>query len=130
MTPYKREDWFKREVKKYTDQYSDVPPRWVFDPKSHPYSIQWRMGGGETFIMVLDGWAEDELKAETERIDYLKKYPPPPRWLAWAAEFIWDLEPWETEDFDYTPYLEKLKNLGFKGTSEYQMDLDDEKWMK
>lgn len=47
-----------------------------------------------------------------------------------TADFILDLEPWETDDFDYTPYLEKLKSLGFKGTSKYKTDLDDEKWMK
>jgi hypothetical protein len=130
MNGYKQEEWFKSEVKKYIDQYSDVPPPWVFDRESHPYSVQWRMGSGETFIMVLSGWAEDCLKTEAKRIEYLKKYPPAPRWLAWAADFVWDLEPWEAEDFDYTPYFEKLKELGFGGIAEYQSDLDDEKWLK
>ncbi|MEJ1238002.1 hypothetical protein WBG78_07735 [Chryseolinea sp. T2] len=128
MESYKHEDWFKKELQKYIDKYSLVPPPWVFDPESHPYSIRWRMGGGETFIMVLGGWAEDVLKTESVKIEYLKKYPPPPRWMAWAADFIWDLDPWETDDFDYTPYFEKLKSIGFKGTSEYLSDLDDEKW--
>jgi hypothetical protein len=129
MRPYKQQDWYIKEVEKYLEKYSVVPPPWVYDPESHPYSMQWRMGAGETLIMVFGGWAEDALKTEDERIEYCKKYSPPPRWLAWCADFVWGLEPWQDENFDYSPYLEKLKNLGFDGTFEYESDLNDEKWL-
>ena len=128
MREYKQDDWYKREIEKYKDKYSDVPPPWIFAPDSHPYSIQWRMGAGETHIMVFSGWAEDELKNENERIEYFRKYPPPPRWLGWASDVIWDLEPMD-DNFNYRPYFEKLRTLGFDGTDEYESDLDDEKWL-
>ena len=37
------------------------------------------------------------------------------------------------EDLPFLPgsieYLEKLKNLGFDGTLDYESDLEDEKWL-
>lgn len=131
MKPYKEQDWYKEATARYIHLHGDVPPPWVYDTQSHPYDLQWRMGAGETFIMVLWGWIEDHIKSEEERIAYIKKYPPPPRWLGWAADFIWDLDSNVTmeEGFDYSPYFEKLKLMGLDGTADYYTDLEDEKWL-
>ncbi|WBX78070.1 hypothetical protein PG911_07390 [Tenacibaculum ovolyticum] len=121
--------FIKNETKKYTSQYGEVPPKWIFRPESHPYSIGWRQGSGETFSEVYYIWFERNLVTEKERIKYFLKYSPPPRWLATVIEDIWELEGWNEPYFDYSPYLKKLKNLGFDGTEEYEKDLTDEKWL-
>ena len=121
--------WISDEIKKYVSEYGEVPPHWVFRPNSHPYSIGWRMGSGEGFVEVFNSWFENNLASEKERIDYFHKYSPPPRWLAMVIDSVWDLEGWNEPDFDYGPYLRKLKDLGFDGTDKYEDDLADEKWL-
>ena len=47
------------------------------------------------------------------------------------ADAIWGLKSEDYEgEFNYEPYFKKLEQLGFKGTSEYQKDLEDEKWLE
>ena len=123
------QSYVKKEIDRYLSELGEVPPHWVFRPDSHPYSIGWRMGDGESFVEVFYTWFEEYLTTENERINYFLKHDPPPRWLASVIESIWDLEGWNDPDFDYYPYLEKLKHLGFKGTDQYQADLNDEKWL-
>lgn len=127
MEEFEKSDFYKAELRKYLDKYNDVPPPWIYAPNSHPYSIQWRMGAGETHIMMLGAWYDKNLLSEVDKIKYFKKYPAPPRWLGWMADVIWDLEPMD-EDFDYSEYFERLKNYGFEGTENYLEDLSDEKW--
>ncbi len=114
-------------VKKYVAKYGDVPPPWVFRPNSHPYSTQWRMGAGETYCMVYWSWLNENLKSESELIEFFKKYPAPPRWLGSMANTIWKLEPME-ESFDYSKYFSKLKNYGFEGIEKYKEDLSNEQY--
>ncbi len=128
MDDFKNSLFYKEEVKKYLAKYGDVPPPWIFAPNSHPYHIQWRMGAGESHIMILSTWYEENFSTEKEKIDYFRKYPAPPRWLACLADWVWDLEVME-EDFDYSPYFNKLKEYGFEGTDKYLEDLSDEKWL-
>jgi hypothetical protein len=129
MGKYSDTEWYQAELKKYIEKYGDVPPPWVFSPNSHPYSISWRMGAGETYIIVFSEWYGDGYKSEHERISYFKKYPPPPRWLGWMAEAIWNLDPWDECELHYTPYFNKLKQSGFEGIDDYEKDLRDEKWI-
>ena len=85
------------------------------------------MGGGESHVMAFGEWWNQQSKSFDERIEYFRKWPPPPRWCAWMADVIWELEPWESEDeFDYLIYFEKLKELGFEGTDDYESDLSKE----
>ncbi|GAA0196374.1 hypothetical protein GCM10009122_60960 [Fulvivirga kasyanovii] len=128
MEPFENSDYYQKELNKYLDKYGDVPPPWVYAPDSHPYSIQWRMGSGETHIMMFFAWYGRNLDTEADRINYFRKYPAPPRWLGWMADAIWDLEPMD-EEFDYSEYFEKLKAYGFEGTEKYMEDLTDEKWI-
>ena len=120
--------WIASETNRYLAAYGEVPPPWVFAPNSHPLSIQWRMGGGEGFLMVFNSWFGPTIDNETDRIAYFRKNPPPPRWMEWMVCAIWSLEPWE-EEIDFAPYFEKLVNLGFEGVSEFEQDYEDEKWV-
>jgi hypothetical protein len=128
MSNSQEEIWMDAEIADYVQGYGDVPPLWVFAPDSHPISMQWRMGGGEGYVMVLSRWMKLNLVEEEERIAYFRKYPPPPRWLQHMATSIWRLEPWSEESFDFAPYFERLKALGFEGIDQFEADFDDEKW--
>jgi len=51
-------------------------------------------------------------------------------WLKWTIEAIWDLRAWEDDnDFDYTPYFDRLLALGFGSKEDYEQDLSDPKWL-
>lgn len=127
MGEYTKQEWYIKEVEHYMAKYGEIPPHWVIFPDTHPYSIGWRMGAGETFVMVFGNWWEDNFESEEEKIQFFLKYPPPPRWLEVAASCIWDIE--IEGEFEKSPYLDKLKQLGFTGTDEYVKDLEDPKWL-
>ena len=127
MSEFEGSDFIGNEVKKYVAKYGDVPPPWIFRPNSHPYSIQWRMGAGETYVIVYWTWLNEKMKNESELVEFFKKYPAPPRWLGSMADTIWNLEPME-ESFDYSEYFDKLKQYGFEGFEMYKEDLSNEKW--
>ena len=88
MEEFSKSELCQRELNKYQKIYGEVPPPWVFSPKSHPYSINWRMGAGETFIMVWSLWMNANIKTKIDQIKYFKKYKPPPRWLGNVADSI------------------------------------------
>ena len=129
MTDISNEDWYKEALLKWEEEYGEVPPPWVFRPEGHPYSIGWRMGAGESFLMVFWQWWEQKSPTETEALAYFKKYNPPPRWLGWVCETIWELDAEIALDSDYVQELKKLETYGFKGTKDYVSDLDDPKWL-
>ncbi|RYJ36456.1 hypothetical protein NU08_4522 [Flavobacterium anhuiense] len=81
------------------------------------------------FVTVFNIWFEENCQTTDKRIAYFKKYNPPPRWLASVVDSIWETEGWNEPFFDYTPYLKKLEEYGFIGTSEYEKDLNDQKWL-
>lgn len=131
MGQYAEADWYKKKVNELLNQYGAVPPPWIYAENSHPYSMRWRMGDGETHCMVFNEWWEQVNKTEDERVEYFRRWPAPPRWMAWMADVIWNLEPWECDgEFDYTPYFKKLSELGFEGVNDYEKDLGDEKWLE
>lgn len=130
MGEYADKQWYHDRVAETIETYGDFPPPWIYVGDSHPYSISWRMGSGETYVMAFGEWWEQQRKSVDERIEYFRKWPAPPRWCAWMADAIWDLEPWEWEDeFDYSPYFAKLKALGFKGTDDYESDLSNDAYV-
>ena len=128
MNEFIESEFIENEVKKNIDKYGDVPPPWSFRPQSHPYSFQWRMGAGETYIMVYSAWLNKYCTSRDELIKFFNKYPPPPRWLGNVACTIWNLEPME-ESFDYSEYFIQLKKFGIEGTENYIEDLSNEKWL-
>ncbi|MCZ8215064.1 MAG: hypothetical protein O9262_02445 [Cyclobacteriaceae bacterium] len=125
----KKTDFVINKINELTIKYGEVPPYWVYKPNSHPYSIFWRQGGGEEFADCFVIWFEENCRTLEDKIIYFKKYSPPPRWLATVVEFLWEVEGWTDPTFDYTPYFRQLEEFGFNGISDYQKDLDDEKWL-
>ncbi len=106
------------------EKFGDVPPPWVCYPNYHPYSMGWRMGSGETHIMVLNDWLDEQNFNYEERLNYLKKYPAPPRWYARIISFLLEVDTVEFDEKDCLPYLEQLKELGFKDTDKFMEDLE------
>ena len=64
-------------------QHGSVRPPWVLFPGTHPFDIAWRMGAGETHVMLWGAWEV----ASTERINAIRKHGAVPAdWAWWAAE--------------------------------------------
>ena len=124
MGSYKSEDWYLKARDEYLEKYGDVPPPWVYAPNTHPYSLGWRMGGGESHLMVLGEWLEEKELDFNERLEYLQKYPPSPRWYQWVVHFLWDIVDTDFPESAYGPYFEKLKGLGFENVSGFSEDFD------
>ena len=128
-------EWIEKQILELVQEHGSVPPPWYMFPDSHPYEIGWRMGAGESYLMVFSAWwkhAKNGLDEE-RRIEYFKRWPPPPRWLTWMIDVIWDLNPLEMEDpeaFDYSSYFARTEVLGFGTQAEYEQDLNDPRWIE
>lgn len=127
-------EWVESRITELLGEHGAVPPPWFAFPDTHPYSICWRMGTGESHVMVFNAWW-DRRKidlSESQRVAYFRKWPPPPRWLTWMIDVIWDLRPWELDDpdaFDYSPYFDKVERLGFGSEADFDRDMNDPKWL-
>jgi len=124
MGKYKDSDWYLKSSKELIQKYGDIPPLWIYAPNFHPYSMGWRMGGGETHMMILNEWLDQKDLNFDERLKYLKKYPFPARWFQWIIYFLWGVDSYEFEETDYIPYFEKLESFGFNNTSEFKNDFN------
>ena len=59
-------------------------PPWRRYPDMHPYSIGWRMGGGEWYLMIWSQWAAG--RSQEEQVGYFRGYAPiPVEWADWVA---------------------------------------------
>ena|GEM_PF-1027808 len=131
MGKYADRDWYIKASKEYIDQHDDVPAPWIICPTFHPYSIGWRMGRGESFMMVWGEWWEQMKLDFDERLAYFRKYPPPPRWFEFTSRELFELDPWGRaagDPFDYLPYFEKLTEMGFEGAERIEEDMNDKRW--
>lgn len=126
MGRYANEEWYIKESKILLEKFGDIPPPWVYAPNFHPYSIGWRMGSGESHLMILFEWLDQQNLNFDERLNYLKKYPAPARWYQWIISFLWDdVDPYDFEDDkEYLPHLKKLKQLGFVNTENFFKDIN------
>ena len=71
-------------VKQEVYVHGEVLPLWIKHPEIECYSIDWRMGEGETYAMVWSTWAGT--KTKEEMIEYFSKYEPlPEEWCGWIA---------------------------------------------
>ncbi|KFY07565.1 hypothetical protein V492_07031 [Pseudogymnoascus sp. VKM F-4246] len=115
-------EWIEKEIAELVAEHGTVPPPYLKYPDMHPFSIFWRMGSGESYMMVFWGWWEQNAEMdERKRIEYIQKFPPPPLWLTWAIHLIWypddeemEMDPEET---DYSISFERTEALGL-GTEE------------
>src|SRR5258706_14094439 len=92
------EDWMQPEIARLTAQHGTVPPPWIAFQDAHPYEIGWRMGAGESYLMVWREWWAQQRFDEAGRIQYFGQWPPPPRSLGWMIQLVWDLDPSCTAD--------------------------------
>lgn len=117
------------EVERLTVTYGTVPPPWTVAPDEHPYSAYWRMGRGESHIMVWGAWWAAQAWDEAARIAYFRQFPPQPRWLDWMLDAVWDLPLSDGEDdealVDRTPYFARAEALGFGSQQGHEQDLND-----
>src|SRR5262245_44600201 len=127
--------WIENRIAELVAEHGAVPPPWFIFPDTHPYSICWRMGAGESHVMVFNAWwnRQKDGLCEMQRIDYFRRWPPPPRWLPWMIDVLWDVNPGESGDpdaFDYSPCFARTEALGFGTHAEYERDLNDPKWLR
>ncbi len=125
--------WIENRIAGLVAEYGAVPPPWVMLPDTHPYDIGWRMGAGESHLMVFSAWwaQQKEKLDEPQWIEYFRRWPPPARWLTWMIDVIWGLQIGELEDpesFDYSPYFARTEELGFGTQAEFERDMDDPRW--
>ncbi len=136
MPPSSSKDkWIEEQIAALLAKYGSVPPPWFMFPDTHPYDVGWRMGAGESHLIVFGAWWQEAKQKfdETQRIDYFRRWPPPPRWLTWMMDVIWDLEPMDMADpeaFDYSPYFAHTEKLGFGSQAEYDQDINDSRWFE
>ncbi|KAF4958769.1 hypothetical protein FGADI_2113 [Fusarium gaditjirri] len=121
-------DLHQNETAKLVQQHGAVPPPWFMFPGDHPYDIGWRMGAGESYIMMYSTWWEQQKERldEKRRFQYFRKWPPPPEWLTWMIDAIWDLGPEDLKDDDYSPYFRRIEALGFGSEDDYKNAMRDE----
>ncbi|KFY23559.1 hypothetical protein V491_02496 [Pseudogymnoascus sp. VKM F-3775] len=129
-------EWIESEITKLVTEHGVVPPPYFEYPEIHPFSIGWRMGGGESYMMVFWTWASREKGGmnEAQRIAYCRQFPPPPLWLTWVINFIWRSEDDDRMDLDpeageCSAYFKRTEELGL-GTEEEcrrAWKLEDEK---
>jgi hypothetical protein len=122
------EPWMQEEIDALVAEHGTVPPPWVVYDE-HPYSICWRMGGGEAHKEVWWEWWAQQGFTEEQKIAYFRRWPPPHCWLAFLIEAVWGVDTFEERDH-LTPYFEQTAALGFGNQQEYQRDLADPKWHK
>ncbi|KAJ2967094.1 hypothetical protein NQ176_g9834 [Zarea fungicola] len=112
--------WIEDEITKLVAQHGAVPPPYVAFPGTHPYELCWRMGAGESYMMVFSAWwkrkndNEGVKMSETERMEYCQKWPPEPVWITWVIELIWDVgeEQLDPGVCDYGQYFERTEAVG------------------
>ena len=122
------EPWMQAEIDELVAQYGSVPPPWVVYDE-HPFSICWRMGGGESHLVVWWEWWPQQNFTEAQKIEYFRRWPPPCCWLEFLIDAIWDVE---TRAYDepekVLPYFERTAKLGFGSQQDWERDLEDPKW--
>lgn len=125
--------WIIEGLAALRTDYGEVPPPWIVFPGEHPYSICWRMGGGESHLLLWQHWWESQSWLVAQRLAYFRQWPPPPRWLVWVATAVWDLDLEVDEDEEqtaYAPYFTELERQGLGTWVDYEQDIDDPKWLE
>lgn len=122
------EEWIQKAIEGLTTQHGAVPPPW-FMYDAHPHSICWRMGGGESHMMVWSQWWPEQQLTEAQKIEYFRKWPPPHCWLGFMIEAIWEVDEFDAAE-TLAPYFERTQALGFGSQQDYERDMEDPKWLE
>lgn len=122
-------DWQTKLLDDLKAKYGDVPPYWVVYPTYHPYSMGWRMGGGESCRDAWQAWWQAQDWAFDEKVTYFKKFGVPHAWLEALIATLYEIDCYDCEESELQPYFEKLQALGFGGYDDWRADIeDDDKW--
>ncbi|MDR2326600.1 MAG: hypothetical protein LBE51_14545 [Acidovorax sp.] len=121
--------WMRKSIEQLTATHGCVPPPWVVY-NAHPYSMCWRMGAGESHIMLWSAWWPQQALTQEQKIAYFRQWPLPPCWLPFLITAIWDVDTVDADDAALAPYFERTSALGFGGRKAYEADLDDPKWLE
>src|SRR6185503_3800064 len=121
--------WMQEEIDALVVAHGTVPPPWVVYYE-HPHSLCWRMGGGESLMMVWSEWWPQQNLTEAQRIEYFRKWKPPHCWLAWLIDAIWGVNYYDEDDATLAPYFERTQALGFGSRQEWEADYSDDKWLE
>lgn len=120
--------WVDEEIKKLVAKYGTVPPPYRIVKDTSPYCIYWRMAGESDLEVFFTWWKRQKntaLNDEAKRIEYFRKWPPPPAWLTWMIDLIWDVDPGDDpESYDYSTYFKHTEELGFGTKEEYEREID------
>jgi hypothetical protein len=125
------EPWLRHRIAELTAQYGTVPPPWVvFD--EHPVSICWRMGGGESHMMLWREWWPEQPLSIEERIAYFRRWPPPHCWLPFLIQAVWgaDVYEHEVEGGNTSPFYAYTELLGFGSHDDHIQDFNDPEWLE
>ncbi len=58
-------------------------------PELERYSIGWRMGYGESYVMVWWAWWDTAFSTATEKYNYFRRHNLPVEWLDWISLQMW-----------------------------------------
>jgi hypothetical protein len=77
----------RKSIAAELSQHGTLLPPWLKYPDVHRYSIFWRMGVGESYIIMFRAWAKG--RSREAWIAYLQPYVPLPLpWVDWAAALV------------------------------------------
>jgi hypothetical protein len=115
------------EIDALIAKHGTVPPPWAV-AHEHPSNMCWRMGGGESHMMLWSEWWPQQNLTEAQKIEYFRRWSPPHCWLAFVMEAIWDVDDYE-DDETLAPFFDRLEALGFGSRQDYVSDFHDSKWL-
>ena len=102
------EELLKQAISDEVKAHGEVRPPWRVCPGEHPYSLCWRMGGGEWHIMVWDHWWKSLALDEDAALNYFRRWGLDAAWLAWAGHVVWP----SVDEFDDDAVVKKLEGAG------------------
>ncbi|MDI3288910.1 hypothetical protein [Polyangium sp. 15x6] len=115
------EELLQRELREQ-GRTSPRPP-WLRYPEVPRYSIHWRMGSGESYLMAWWQWAEG--RSAEEKTAYFREFAPiPVEWVDWVGmQFRHDLEDEEKASFDDLTriYADAIADLGLYDVAAWQV---------
>ncbi|MBE1554001.1 NADAR family protein [Sporosarcina limicola] len=82
-------------MNKSLDIHKRIAPPWLMYPNIGRYSIGWRMGYGESYIIEFGNWFS-ELNIG-EQNNFRQMFPPPKGWLGWYEEDHLDEDIYDNE---------------------------------
>lgn len=121
-------DWMQEDLTSLVAEYGTVPPPWVMF-NEHPYSMRWRMGSGESHMLIWWEWWPKQSFTEDQKIEYFRQWPPPHCWLEFVIQAIWKVDALYEKD-KLPPYFNRMEALGFGSHADFERDLVDPKWRK